>query len=32
MAFDSLTEKLLECQEKILDTNENLLYDSTGDK
>ena len=25
-------EKLLECQEKILDTNENLLYDSTGDK
>ena len=25
-------EKFLECQEKILDTNENLLYDSTGDK
>lgn len=25
-------EKLLGCQEKILDTNENLLYDSTGDK
>ena len=25
-------ERFLECQEKILDTNENLLYDSTGDK
>lgn len=25
-------EKLLECQEKILDTDGKLLYDSTGDK